>query len=98
LAIFDHPFQGFLRLIRRFCFRKNFYLDGNKAQANLVMVDLSGLDKVWCNYQGKAAAQAGSPTACARREGDRDLLSRGSTSLSPAGEGEENFGSRFEGG
>jgi hypothetical protein len=62
------------------------------------MVDLSGLDKVWCNYQGKAAAQAGSPTVSARREGDRGLLSRGSTSLSPAGGGEEIFDSRFDGG
>jgi len=63
-------------------------LGGNKAQAGYVMADLLWLDKVWCNYQGKAATQAGSPTASARREGDRGLLSWGSTSLIPAGGGE----------
>ena len=62
------------------------------------MVDLSWLDKVWCNYQGKAAAQAGPPTACARREGDRGMLSRGSGWLSPAGGDEEIFYSRLDGG
>jgi hypothetical protein len=85
-------------LIRRFCFTKIFVLDGNKAQAGLVIADSSWLDKVWCNYQCKAAAQAGSPTASARREGDRGLLSRGSTSLNPAGGGDKTFDSRLDGG
>jgi hypothetical protein len=52
------------------------------------MADLSWLEKVWCNYKDKAAAQAGSPTASARREGDRGLLSRGSGWLSLTGGGE----------
>jgi hypothetical protein len=71
LVNFDHHFRAFSKLNWRFCFTNFFVLGGNKAQGGLVMADLSGMDKVWCNYQGKAAAQAGSPTASARREGDR---------------------------
>jgi hypothetical protein len=98
LAIFDHHFRAFSKLNRRFCFTKIFVLGGNKAQAGYVMADLLWLDKVWCNYQGKAAAQAGPPTASARREGDRGMLGRGSGWLSPAGGDEEIFYSRLDGG
>jgi hypothetical protein len=67
LVNFDHHFRAFSKLNWRFCFTNFFVLGGNKAQGGLVMADLSWLDKVWCNYQGKAAAQAGSPTSYARR-------------------------------